>query len=103
MNPLNIASLVLALCLGVSAGSPALVPTMTMDLAPDTTDEAMDVIPLNPCEQEDGPGPCFWDASTAGNGVGHSFWIGCDQAFHYFEPAMDAKFGGPGDAYDNNC
>lgn len=27
---------------------------------------------LPPCEMEDSPGPCYWDASR-GNGNGHSF------------------------------
>lgn len=62
-----------------------------------------DVVPLNDCEHEDGPGPCFWDATTAGNGVGHSFWIDCQQSFHYFDPDVDAKLGGPGGAYDSTC
>lgn len=28
-----------------------------------------------PCLAEDGPGPCFWDAQTRGNGIGQSFVI----------------------------
>ena len=30
---------------------------------------------LMPCADEDGPGPCYWDASTRGNGIGSSFLI----------------------------
>jgi hypothetical protein len=26
-----------------------------------------------PCATEDSPGPCFWDAQTRGNHLGHSF------------------------------
>lgn len=33
---------------------------------------------LKPCANEDGPGPCYWDAGSAGNGVGSSFWIAED-------------------------
>lgn len=33
---------------------------------------------LPACENEDGPGPCVWDAGTEGNGVGSSFYIGAD-------------------------
>jgi hypothetical protein len=29
---------------------------------------------LVPCTSEDAPGPCYWDAGTAGNGVGTS-WL----------------------------
>lgn len=28
-----------------------------------------------PCAQEDGPGPCIWDARHTGNGIGHSFYM----------------------------
>lgn len=31
--------------------------------------------PLPPCEDEDGPGPCRWDAAARGNGVGRSYTI----------------------------
>lgn len=27
------------------------------------------------CVNEDGPGPCVWDARHTGNGVGHSFFL----------------------------
>lgn len=30
---------------------------------------------MNPCEQEDSNGPCFWNAQRQGNGIGTSFII----------------------------
>lgn len=58
---------------------------------------------LAACAYEDGPGPCFWDAGQVGNGVGFSFWVDCAQTFHYLDPAADARWGGPGDAYASTC
>lgn len=68
------------------------------------------VPPLDPgilpaCEVEDassGPIPCAWDAGSAGNGRGHSFWVGRPTPqdpdrrpiFHYLDPRDDAKWGG---------
>lgn len=79
--------------------APTVYPSNAEELAWERTDP----IPTTPCENEDGPGPCFWDATTAGNGIGTSFWIDCAQSFHYFDPAVDEMYGGPGDAYPNNC
>lgn len=62
---------------------------------------SLDTVP--PCENEDGPGPCRWDAQTAGNGVGMSFTITCDQTFIYDDPEADEMFGGPSDTYPANC
>lgn len=31
-----------------------------------------------PCEQEDSPGPCYWDATVRGNKQGQSFVITSD-------------------------
>lgn len=72
------------------------VPPITVDLAG-----------MAPCDTEDGSGPaqalpCYWDAGTAGNGVGHSYWIGRptrsdpDQRliFTYLDPADQVKWGG---------
>ena len=28
-----------------------------------------------PCEHEDSPGPCYWDAQERGNGAGRSFVV----------------------------
>lgn len=45
-----------------------------------------------PCEFEDSPGPCFWDASLRGNGEGRSFWVDDQQRVHYTNqpgPAWD--------------
>lgn len=33
---------------------------------------------LGPCDFEDGPGPCYWDAEHRGNGLGDSFVIDAD-------------------------
>jgi hypothetical protein len=33
------------------------------------------IVTLRPCRQEDGPGPCAWDARHMGNGRGDSFII----------------------------
>jgi len=35
------------------------------------------------CEWEDSPGPCWWDAGSAGNGRGHSFYVTRDQRVVY--------------------
>ncbi len=48
---------------------------------------------LKPCENEDGPGPCKWNARTMGNGVGNSFWIDSMACFHYLDPKADRKWG----------
>ena len=31
-----------------------------------------------PCEREDSPGPCYWDASQHGNGTGSDFVVTAD-------------------------
>jgi hypothetical protein len=33
------------------------------------------LLSMFPCQFEDGPGPCYWDAEHQGNGVGTSVWI----------------------------
>ena len=38
---------------------------------------------MDPCAQEDSPGPCYWDATVRGNGYGQSFYVGSDQVVHY--------------------
>ncbi len=48
---------------------------------------------LPACAAEDGPGPCYWDASSAGNGVGHSFYIDEYSCTHYFLPTDEARWG----------
>lgn len=35
------------------------------------------------CEDEDGPGPCRWDAAVQGNGVGRSYTVGADGSVRY--------------------
>jgi hypothetical protein len=37
------------------------------------------VAPLVPsCVFEDGPGPCYWDADTQGNGIGDDVFVNSD-------------------------
>jgi hypothetical protein len=38
-----------------------------------------------PCVTEDAPGPCYWDASTHGNGEGRSFTIDTLGRIHYWD------------------
>ena len=40
------------------------------------------LLPVQPCAFEDGPGPCYWDASVRGNGQGQSFWIDSEGGVH---------------------
>lgn len=34
---------------------------------------------LGACAREDSPGPCYWDATQQGNGVGNSFTVDANQ------------------------
>jgi len=43
----------------------------------------MDTYGYAPCEYEDSPGPCYWDASTMGNGVGQSYVVHADGTVEY--------------------
>lgn len=36
-----------------------------------------------PCVSEDGPGPCFWEAGSRGNGTGWDFIIDAAGNYHY--------------------
>jgi hypothetical protein len=36
-----------------------------------------------PCKQEDGPGPCYWDAQKRGNHIGRSYWLDRRERRHY--------------------
>ena len=47
---------------------------------------------LEPCANEDGPAPCAWDASSAGNGTGHSYWLDATACIHYLAPADARKW-----------
>ena len=38
------------------------------------------------CMEEDGPGPCFWDAQARGNGLGTSFFIDATGETYYPAP-----------------
>jgi hypothetical protein len=60
----------------------ALIVALAWWLSPSRgTDEIVDhdvirvEVPEEPCANEDGPGPCYWDATTRGNGYGLSYWI----------------------------
>lgn len=35
------------------------------------------------CAEEDSAGPCYWNASTMGNGMGQSFTVDARQVVHY--------------------
>jgi hypothetical protein len=70
----------------LSAGGPAVA-------SPGVAVPATYVDTLPACENEDGPGPCKWYAEQAGNGVGHSFWIGPDACMHYFDARDDRRWG----------
>lgn len=37
------------------------------------------------CPVEDSPGPCYWDATVSGNGLGNSFLVHADQSVEYVE------------------
>lgn len=42
----------------------------------DCTTAALEVFPpIAPCPTEDAAGPCYWGATTQGNGVGDSFTV----------------------------
>lgn len=34
---------------------------------------------LAPCVTEDAPGPCYWDSTEQGNGLGQSFTVDAEQ------------------------
>lgn len=38
---------------------------------------------LPACATEDSNGPCYWDAATRGNHLGHSFWVDAANHVHY--------------------
>ena len=38
---------------------------------------------ISPCVAEDGPGPCYWDSRTRGNGLGRSFVIDAEGGVSY--------------------
>jgi hypothetical protein len=56
--------------------------TTSTDPAP-VARHAVNVSQVPPCLEEDSAGPCFWDASTRGNGVGVSFTVDGSQVVHY--------------------
>lgn len=60
-------------------------------------------VELAPCQFEDGPGPCRWQADEAGNGRGLSYTISCAQVFTYDDPAANRRLGGPADTYPSTC
>lgn len=56
----------------------ALVATLAQ-----TVSEPIHSIEIPACAQEDSPGPCRWDASTMGNGIGLSYTVDAQQVVHY--------------------
>lgn len=80
----------------LSACTPADMPAELTNgtSSPDTPPATSMLKNFPPCANEDGPGPCFWDAGAAGNGVGNSFWVDCHQVGHYLNPVVDAREGG---------
>ena len=40
-----------------------------------------------PCEYEDSPGPCVWDAASQGNGEGQAFIVYPDGNIVYLDDA----------------
>lgn len=48
-----------------------------------TVNESIHSIEIPACAQEDSPGPCRWDASTMGNGIGLSYTVDAQQVVHY--------------------
>lgn len=44
-----------------------------------------------PCVTEDADGPCYWDASERGNGVGRDFIVTPDNAVLYDVPLKGVK------------
>lgn len=53
------------------------------DVPVPSVSEALDSLGYLPCENEDGPGPCFWDAENMGDGNGDSFVIVSDGSVIY--------------------
>lgn len=96
-----------ALGLFVGLVGPQVVTAAGADSAPAVGIVRHATIPTAPCEHEDGPGPCFYDAGSVGNGQGLSFWIDCEQFTHYLDPQVQAKMdrivNGPERAYDSTC
>lgn len=100
--PLILASTALIGALGAcsSADTPADMSGGQYSQAP-TRPPAADYLP--PCENEDGPGPCRWNAQTMGNGVGLSYTITCDQVTIYDDPEWDEMRGGKYEGYPSTC
>jgi len=72
--------------LGIGALTVTLAGTLVLSAAVDAYDGTVKgtaVTLVQPCAEEDSPGPCYWDAAVRGNGVGHSFWVDAQQAVHY--------------------
>lgn len=49
----------------------------------DGTAKGVTVTQTLPCAEEDSAGPCYWNASTMGNGAGMSFTVDAQQVVHY--------------------
>jgi hypothetical protein len=72
-----IAAALLGGCTAAVGLDPDPVPTQTVT-------QPVFVVP--PCMEEDGPGPCYWDAQNVGNGVGTSYFIDSNGEFYYPAP-----------------
>lgn len=69
------ATALLAAVAGHLAGG---VVTSTVTASPIAQVTSPRLATMAPCKYEDGSGstlPCYWDATTRGNGVGVSFWL----------------------------
>ncbi|HET7388475.1 MAG TPA: hypothetical protein VFJ19_17615 [Nocardioidaceae bacterium] len=50
-------------------------------------------MPTSPCQAEDSPGPCVWDAGLRGNGHGASFWRDRRDHVHFLDYRQDRRHG----------
>ena len=69
---------------GQSSPAPIAAPAKPAKSAPVKRVKRQPAKPaLAPCQYEDGPGPCIWNAKTRGNGKGQSFIIHADGTITY--------------------
>lgn len=45
--------------------------------------------PYPACATEDSAGPCYWDATKSGNGLGRSFTVEADGSVTYLNPRQE--------------
>lgn len=85
-NGRNVTGARLSAYLGIGALTVTLAGTLALSAAVGAYDgpvKGVTVSQVQPCAEEDSPGPCYWDAAVRGNGIGHSFWVDVEQAVHY--------------------